>query len=127
MEDAILNGAKVLVLEDDAFINLSTTEMIEAMGCIVRPFMRLSDALASISVHLPDVAVLDVNINGRMSYELAQLLVERQVPIIFVTGYDSSALEEKWRRNPICQKPCNENALRQLLIQALVIRRSVKA
>ena len=46
-------------------------------------------------MNLPDLVVLDVNINGRMSYELAQLLVDRDVPIVFLTGYDSPAVEEK--------------------------------
>jgi len=46
-------------------------------------------------VNLPDLVVLDVNINGRMSYELAQLLVDRDVPIVFLTGYDSPVVEEK--------------------------------
>jgi DNA-binding LytR/AlgR family response regulator len=46
-------------------------------------------------VNLSDLVVLDVNINGRMSYELAQLLVDRDVPIVFLTGYDSPAVEEK--------------------------------
>jgi DNA-binding LytR/AlgR family response regulator len=110
MGDAILNGAKVLVLEDDALINLNTTETIQAMGCVV-----------------PDVAVLDVNINGRMSYELAQLVVDRDVPIIFLTGYDSPAVEEKWRQYPVCRKPCDENRLKRPLVEALAGRRSVRA
>ena len=127
MDDAIPYGAKVLVLEDDALINLNTTETIQAMGCLVQPFMRLSDALASIQVDMPDLAVLDVNINGRRSYELAQLLIDRDVPIIFVTGYESPAVDEKWRQYPICQKPCDEKALKQRLLDALATRRSVKA
>jgi DNA-binding LytR/AlgR family response regulator len=127
MGDAILNGAKVLVLEDDALINLNTTETIQAMGCVVHPLLRLSDALVSIQVDMPDVAVLDVNINGRMSYELAQLLVDRDVPIVFLTGYDSPAVEEKWRQYPVCRKPCDENRLKRPLVEALAGRRSVRA
>src|SRR3954469_537137 len=127
MDDAILNGAEVLVLEDDALINLNTTETIQAMGCVVRSFLRLSDAFASIATDLPDLAVLDVNINGRMSYELAQSLVDRSVPILFLTGYDSPAVDEKWRQYPVCRKPCDEEGLKQLLIGALAARRSVRA
>jgi DNA-binding response OmpR family regulator len=117
----------VLVLEDEALINLNTTETIQAMGCAVRPFLRLSDALDAISTKLPDLAVLDVNINGRMSYELAQLLVDRNVPIVFLTGYDSPAVDEKWRQYPVCRKPCDENGLKQLLIDALATRRPMRA
>jgi CheY-like chemotaxis protein len=126
MDDTILNGAKVLVLEDDALINLNTTETIQAMGCIVHPFMRLSDAFAAIQLDMPDLAVLDVNINGRMSYDLVQLLVDGDVPIVFLTGYDSPALDEKWRQHPVCRKPCDENGLKQLLVEALATRRNVR-
>jgi CheY-like chemotaxis protein len=126
MNDVVLTSANVLVLEDDALINLNTTETIQAMGCVVHPFLRLSDAFAYISTNLPDLAVLDVNINGRMSYELAQLLVDRDVPIVFLTGYDSPAVPEKWLQYPVCRKPCDENGLKQLLVHALATRRSVR-
>jgi hypothetical protein len=38
MNDVVLTSANVLVLEDDALINLNTTETIQAMGCVVHPF-----------------------------------------------------------------------------------------
>ena len=95
--DGVLSGADVLFLEDDALINLSTTEMIEQMGCVVRSYMSVEDGLAAVQQQLPDIAVLDVNIRGRASYELADWLHERNVPIVFVTGYGSPAIEGRWR------------------------------
>ena len=34
-----------------------------------------------------DVAILDVNLNGEMVFPVADLLIERGVPIVFTTGY----------------------------------------
>jgi DNA-binding NarL/FixJ family response regulator len=37
--------------------------------------------------HSPHIAILDVNLNGEMVFPVADLLIARGVPIIFVTGY----------------------------------------
>jgi len=126
MDDAILKGARVLLLEHDSLINLSTTEIIEEMGCTVSSFMRLNEGITAAKEELPDVAVLDVNIGGQLSYELADLLHEQKVPIVFLTGYDSPAVEGRWRDRPVCRKPCDSRELRALLIKALATRQDVQ-
>jgi FixJ family two-component response regulator len=113
----------VLLLEDDALINLSTTEMIEQMGCAVRSYMSVEDGLAAAEELLPDIAVLDVNIRGKARYELAEFLQERNVPLVFVTGYDSPAVDGPWREKPVCRKPCVSSQLKELLMAALADRR----
>ena len=126
MDDAILKGARVLLLEDDSLINLSTTEIIEEMGCTVSSFMRLNEGITAAKEESPDVAVLDVNIGGQLSYELADLLHEQKIPIVFLTEYDSPAIEGKWRDRPVCRKPCDSRELRALLIKALATRQDVQ-
>ena len=126
MDDAILKGARVLFLEDDAFINLSTTEILEEMGCTVRSYMRLNEGITAAKEELPDVAVLDVNVNGQLCYELADLLHEQKIPIVFLTGYDSPALQGRWRDRPVCRKPCDPRELRALLVKALTSRQDVQ-
>jgi hypothetical protein len=39
-----------------------------------------------------DVTVLDVNLNGQMSYPIADALAARGVPFVFSTGYDKDRL-----------------------------------
>ena len=109
-------------MEDDGLINLSTTETLGDMGCYVRSFMHLDQAIKAAKEQRPDVAVLDVNIGGQMSYELADWLHEQQVPIVFLTGYDSPAIDGKWRERPVCRKPCEVAELRALLVNALATR-----
>jgi len=126
MGERVLQGVRVLLLEDDAMINLATTDMIEEMGCLVTSFMSLEPAFAAIRQEAPHIAVLDVKIQTSLSYELAQELHQRGVPIVFLTGYDSPALEEKWRSFPICTKPCEPAELKLLLIKALSTGQDVK-
>jgi len=92
MAEATLKGARVLLLEDEALINLGTTEILQSMGCVVRSFMRLDEAVKAAHEELPDLAVLDVNIHGKMSYELAEWLDTRQIPIVFVRAMTRPAL-----------------------------------
>ncbi len=109
---------KVLLLEDDALINLSTTDMIMSMGYTVRSCLNVADAVQAAHEDLPDVAVLDVNIAGTTSYVLADWLRHRGVQLIFVTGYETVA-PSALRAAPLCRKPCSEDQLRGLIADAL--------
>ena len=126
MSEAVLQGVRVLLLEDEALINLATTDMIEEMGCRVTSFMSLEPALTAIRQQPPQIAVLDLEIQSSLSYEFAQELHEQAVPIIFLTGYGSPEIEEKWRSFPICTKPCGPAELKALLIKALSTGQDVK-
>jgi len=123
MHDAILTGVRVLVLEDDALINLCLVEMLESLGCRVSAFMQLHQAKAAVEKEAPDVALLDVNLQGNTtSYDLAAELQERGVPVVFLTGYDISGMDEKWRNHPMLQKPCTQADLRGVVVNALTAK-----
>ena len=126
MYEPVLSGTSVLLLEDDALINLNTADMMADMGCVVRPFFNLHEAMSNAAERLPDVAVLDVKIEQQMSYQFAEWLHDRRVPIVFLTGYDAASIQEKWRRHPKCLKPCDAAELRELLVQALTAGRDGK-
>ena len=36
----------------------------------------------------PDAAILDISLGGEMAFPLADLLQEKQIPVVFATGYD---------------------------------------
>ena len=120
-----MQGAHILLLEDDALINLATTEILEEMGCRVTACMRLDQSFAAIEREQPDAAVLDVNINGIMSYELAERLHAGGTAIVFLTGYGSPTLSGKWNDFPHCYKPCDPAELKALLIKVLGAGRDV--
>jgi DNA-binding response OmpR family regulator len=113
------SSARVLLLEDDALINLSMTEMIEGMGFEVRSLMSVADAFNAAREHRPDVAVLDVNVGTTTSYVLAEWLHNESVPVIFVTGYDKVAPFGRWRDYPLCRKPCREEQIEALIREAV--------
>ena len=63
---------------------------------------------------------IDVNLDGEQVYPAAELLLRREIPFIFSTGYDSrSALPEGFRGVRALQKPFGAEALLQALREAL--------
>ena len=83
-----LKGTKVLVVEDDGLIAADVAETLEQAGAIViGPFPRLGAGLQAAVDESFDVALLDVNLDGRASWPIAGLIHERGIPILFSTGY----------------------------------------
>jgi CheY-like chemotaxis protein len=114
-----LEGACVLLLEDEFLIALDAEQILKDLGVRqVETAATLSDAEARAREGRFDVALLDVNINGEMSFGLAQSLRARGVPVVFATGY-----ELKDRPGPeigLCvSKPYTSERLRQVLCAAL--------
>jgi DNA-binding response OmpR family regulator len=84
---ADLLGIRVLLLEDEALINLNTVELLEEMGCKAAGYLNLNDAWEAARRQIPDVAILDVNLHDTTtSLTFADWLHEKDVPIVFLTG-----------------------------------------
>lgn len=67
--------------------------MLVELGCmIVGPAASVSQALAMIEANAIDVAVLDINLNGEMSYPVADALAGCDVPFVFVSAYDKDRM-----------------------------------
>ena len=68
-----LDGASVLLLEDEFVVALDAEQMLKELGVRqVETTATLSEAEARARDGHFDVAVLDVNINGQMSFSLAE-------------------------------------------------------
>jgi CheY-like chemotaxis protein len=81
-------------------------DMLADLGCaVVGPASSVDQALAMIDAEAIDAAVLDVNLNGQMSYPIADVLTARGVPFAFSTGYDKDTLLDDYRSFPVLQKP----------------------
>ena len=95
-------------------------DMLADLGCtVVGPAARVNQALAMIDAEAIDVAVLDVNLNGQMSYPIADALAARGVPFVFSTGYDKDRLQDGYRTVPVLQKPYHRSELADTLAKLL--------
>jgi CheY-like chemotaxis protein len=101
-----MDGLRVLVVEDEMTIALLIEDMLVELGHeVVELAMRLPRALEIARTEAMDLAILDVNLDGRPSFPVAEVLDERGVPFIFATGYGPAGLAEDFRDRPVIKKP----------------------
>lgn len=100
------NITRVLIVEDDYFIAKDLAASFKSAGLqIVGPVPSLEKALVAIEQGKADGAILDVNLYGEKVYEVADALIGRGIPVVFVTGYDRPSLPKRYAAIPLCVKP----------------------
>lgn len=83
-------GKRILILEDDVLLAIDVAETIEEIGAeVVGPTHRVESAMRLLDVQRPDAALLDVNIVGGTSAEVARRLFRDGIPFVLATGYGS--------------------------------------
>jgi CheY-like chemotaxis protein len=113
-------GRRILLVEDEAMIAMLVEDMLEDLGHeLVRVANRLEDAVTAARNESVDLAILDLNLGGVLTYPAADALAERGIPFIFATGYGSGGLEAAYSARPALQKPFDTDALGQAIGQAL--------
>ena len=115
-----LSGRWILLVEDEIIVACLLEDMLADLGCaVVGPAASIHQALAMIDTEAIDAAVLDVNLNGQMSYPIADVLAARGVPFVFSTGYHKDRLLERYRIFPALQKPFHLLELTDMLAMLL--------
>jgi CheY-like chemotaxis protein len=114
------SGRKILLVEDEMLVVWLLEDMLADLGCtVVGPASSVNQALAMIDVEAIDAVVLDVNLNGQLSYPVADALAMRGVPFVFSTGYDKDTLLDGYRTVPVLQKPYHQAELSYTLAELL--------
>lgn len=111
--DQPLAGRRYLVLEDDYLIATALADMLMSQGASVAgPVASVIDAghLLEKADRL-DGAIVDINVAGTVAYGIVELLEERGVPCIFVTGYKASGIPERFSHIPCIEKPTGCSAI----------------
>jgi CheY-like chemotaxis protein len=113
-------GCKVLIVEDEMMIAMMIEDMLFDLGYQVAGMAaKPGQALEMIRSGSPDAAILDVNLDGQNSYEIAAALDAQGVPFLFSTGYGAHGVAERFRGRPILQKPFRQEDLEKALSQVL--------
>jgi DNA-binding NtrC family response regulator len=113
-----LEGTTVLILEDEPIIGLALEDMLSRQGASVLFASQIEEARELIAQERVDSAVLDVNVHGVMSYPVAELLNERNVPFIFATGYGDRSHPAEFAGVPTISKPYSAEDVRNALGRA---------
>jgi two-component SAPR family response regulator len=118
IQQAELKGLRVLIVEDMVLVADDLADMLAEWGCeVLGPAASVADALALVGENALDAAVLDVNLGGEeLSLPIAAALEERNVPFLFLSGYDMRSLcPPEYQKVPRLPKPVQPNALREAL------------
>lgn len=112
----LLDGRRILILEDEYLAALDMSQMVEERGgVVVGPASRLDQALALVRSEPCDGAILDVRLDGDTSFPVADALMEAGVPVIFATGYDRTMLPTRFAATPKLAKPFTERGVERIL------------
>lgn len=115
-----LKGIRVLVVEDEGTVAMLIEEMLEDLGCVVvasvARLAKASDVARTIEV---DLAILDVNLAGQLVFPVAEILRDRNIPMLFSTGYGVSGLQGEFALRPVLHKPFLQSALEAKIAVAL--------
>ena len=102
----------VLVVEDEALIAMDLQSIVEKAGYrVVGPVSNAAAALAMVAREKPHIALLDVNLGRSNVFELADVLAQMGIKMLFVTGHSRGLLAEAHKDRPMITKPFMPNAL----------------
>lgn len=111
---------RALVIEDEGVVAMLVEDMLLELGWDVAAVAgRLDHAMEEAGRGGFDFAVLDLNLDGCMSYPVADVLRARGIPFVFASGYGRRGLDDGYRDVPLVQKPFDAQALRQAVLEAL--------
>jgi DNA-binding response OmpR family regulator len=112
--------ARLLIVEDEYLIRLLLEDMVAELGCSVAAIASsLAEAKSLAADTAIDLAILDVNVGGEHVFPVAEILKNRGVPFVFITGYGARGLPEAYREAPTLQKPFQMDELRAMLARML--------
>ncbi|HTR88038.1 MAG TPA: response regulator [Reyranella sp.] len=107
---------RALVVEDEVLVGMLVEEMLRELGYEIAALStHLDEALRLARAEAFDFAVLDINLNGRQSFPVADILRGRGLPFLFATGYGTRILSRPYLDVPVLQKPFSLDELRRAL------------
>ena len=114
-------GRRVLLLEDNLILAMDMVESLTRLGADdVESAATVERAMDAINAQDFDAAVLDMNIRGTVSFDVAEALRAKGVPFVFVTGYgEKMALPDSIADTPVLNKPVDDGTLSRALGELL--------
>lgn len=120
MDDKLLSGKRVLIVEDEMLVLMAIEDMLADLGCTaISVAGNVEKALALIATERFDLATLDVNLNGERSYPAAKALTAAGVPFAFATGYGEHGVDEGYGGQLVLKKPYSSRDLTDVFIALL--------
>jgi hypothetical protein len=92
---------QVMIVEDDALLAIDLADMLLRRGFqVIGPCSSVERALQAMVAYQPDV-----DLDGHLSFPVADALALRNVPFLWLSGSSRNALPEHYRVRPFVSKP----------------------
>lgn len=106
----------MLVVEDELFVAMLVEDMLGDLGCTIVGLAASANEAESLArTAVIDFALLDVNLDGETSFAAADILRERNIPFVFITGYGEQGVRGDLRDAPVLSKPIDPRHLARVV------------
>ena len=110
---------RVLVVEDEALVGITMEDFLGDFGySVVGPIENMQAAILLAATEKIDVAVVDINISGQVATAVADKLIEREIPFLFISGYEKMR-GSRYASIPLLRKPFEPEDLRDAIERVL--------
>ena len=97
LNPSMLAGLRVLVVDDEFLAASEVERLVYKLDCVVvGTAASVNGALDLVADEPPDLALLDVDLNGTPVTPLVETLKTRKVPYVLITGYSPPGVGRGW-------------------------------
>lgn len=95
---------RILVVEDEVILALGIAAEIEDHnGVVLGPVATLDAGIAALQEQRPDI--VNINLGPDKVYDLADLLIDKDVPFVFASSEPRAAIPDRFNDVPLHSKP----------------------
>lgn len=115
---------RILVVEDSFLISELLVQVLDLLGWVaVGPATRKSKALELAQSEMFDAALLDIDLDGETSWDVALMLRTRGIPFVFTTGYNvSHVLPDYLAGSAVLVKPYKPEDIEQRIREVIAAK-----
>lgn len=120
MTEKLLEGCRILVVEDEYYQGRETRTLLEQAGAeVLGPTANENQVTDWLQAGAVDIALVDLNLGRGANFNVAHRLQRHAVPFMILTGYDRAIIPKSLERVPALEKPVDSH---KLMEQLLIIR-----
>jgi DNA-binding response OmpR family regulator len=115
------------IVEDDFCLSTDLETVLRASGAnVAAAFPEEDSALEWLHTctHRPDAALVDINLGSGPSFRVARALRAKNVPFIFITGYEPTIIPAEFNAEIRLQKPIELMTVARAVSQLLASQRA---
>jgi DNA-binding response OmpR family regulator len=103
---AVELSRRILIVEDEYLLALQIADEIEDNGGVVLGrVVTLEKGLSALREERPDACIVNINLGPDKVYELADRLMEQDIPFIFASSERRADIPDRFAGVPLHSKP----------------------